>query len=408
MMHATAIHSSSNPKLLVIDDEVALCEFARDVGEAAGFLVTTASAPALVEAALALDEDMILLDLMMPGIDGIEVLRKLGAQGCTARIVLTSGMDRKVLETARRLGVAHGLNIVGHLQKPVRAAELDCLLQKQRAEILKVVVAESKKQSVNVSAEELRAAIEGDQLVVHYQPQVALKDGSWAGVEALVRWQHPLHGLLYPGHFVELAEQSGLGLELTYAVVTKVLADWKGGGAAPQFDGLMSINLPAVALTDVGFPGRVSAMTAASGCANKRLRFELTETSTARDSAQSLDILARLRMHGFTLSIDDFGTGHSSLERLRNLPFGELKVDMVFVRELETDRDSRVIVESSIALGRELGMEVVAEGVENEASWHLLQAMACDIAQGYFIGRPMSLEQIAVWRQRWVPPVNRG
>lgn len=408
MTHATAIHSSSNPKLLVIDDEVALCEFARDVGEAAGFLVTTASAPALVEAALALDEDMILLDLMMPGIDGIEVLRKLGEKVCTARIVLTSGMDRKVLETARRLGVAHGLNIVGHLQKPVRAAELHALLKKERAEILKVVVAESKKQSVNVSAEELRAAIEGDQLVVHYQPQVALKDGSWAGVEALVRWQHPLHGLLYPGHFVELAEQSGLGLELTYAVVRKVLADWTSGGAAPQFEGLLSINLPAVALTDVGFPGRVGEMAAAVRCANERVRFELTETSTASDSAQSLDILARLRMHGFTLSIDDFGTGHSSLERLRNMPFGELKVDMVFVREMETDRDSRVIVESSIALGRELGMEVVAEGVENEASWHLLRAMACDIAQGYFIGRPMSLEQIAVWRQRWVPPVNRG
>jgi EAL domain-containing protein (putative c-di-GMP-specific phosphodiesterase class I) len=154
-------------------------------------------------------------------------------------------------------------------------------------------------------------------------------------------------------------------------------------------------------MTDLTFPESVMAAVVKVGGNANTLMFEVTETSVPADPARARDILTRLRLKGFILSIDDFGTGHSSLESLQTLPFSELKIDLGFVRVAETDKAARLIVESSVALGRQLGLTVLAEGVENEALWRWLQQSGCELAQGYFIAKPMPLEKIAAWKTEW-------
>lgn len=400
-----AAEGSARTRLLVIDDEPGLCSFMAEIASGEGMIVTTCSDPEALDEAMQVNADIIFLDLMMPGTDGIEVLRRAAEAQCTARIVLMSGVDRKVLQTAERYGTARGLQIAGTLQKPARAAEVRTLLRTvAKAAAPSSAPARVRPAAVSVGVDELTEAIERQQLVMHYQPQVTLDGGRWHGIEALVRWNHPRHGLLMPDRFIPLAEESGLSLPLTLAVVRQVLTDCAASRERLCFEGVLSINLPPSALTDVSFPAQLQRMTRLLGCQDVPLRFEITETSAGTDSPVALDILTRLRLAGYTLSIDDFGTGMSSMERLRDLPFNELKVDMQFVRVMADDPDSRAIVEHSIGLAHQLNMIAVAEGVEDERAWHMLAAAGCDVAQGYFVQRPVPTDGLVEWRSRWRAP----
>jgi EAL domain-containing protein (putative c-di-GMP-specific phosphodiesterase class I)/CheY-like chemotaxis protein len=400
--------NAGTPSLLVIDDEVALCDYVADIARGEGLEVRACSDPAKVREHLALQADLICLDLMMPGLDGIEVLRAAADAGCSASIVLMSGFDRRVLQSAQTYGISRGLTIAATVHKPIRAADLRALLRSltgapPRTRTPARGTPPSKPQG-EIRAEDLARGIDADELVLHYQPQVSMTDGQWAGVEALVRWQHPEFGLVMPDRFIELAESSGLALALTRAIVRRALTELQPSSLPGGFDGALSLNLPAVALTDLEFPSQMHALSRSLGWQESHVQFELTETSTSNDSPTALDILVRLRMGGFCLSIDDFGTGLSSLQRLRLLPFNELKIDMQFVRGLATDRDSAAIVQNSIALAHQLGMRVVAEGVEDERAWRLLRQMGCDFAQGYMISRPVPPASLGAWRQSWRPP----
>jgi len=385
-----------SPRLLVVDDEPELCALVARVAERAGFAVQTTNDPSrlaeLYDGGLA----AIVLDLAMPGVDGVELLRELAWCGCRASIILMSGFDAKVLETAGRLGAGLGLHIAGQLAKPIRAADLIDLLSRQAPSAPAPTV---RRDSADVSAGELRWAIEHGQLVVHYQPQAAFDDGRIAGVEALVRWRHPTLGLLYPGAFIPLAERAGLGLVLTEAVLDQALAQCAACAGHGRRLPTLSVNLPPQALTDVSFPERVMTRLAHYRLPPEHLAFEITETSVARDPLAALDILTRLRIKGIRLSIDDFGTGHSSLEQLQRLPFSELKIDMAFVRHLDTDAASR-----AIALAHDLGLTALAEGVENAPVWALFKDLGCDLVQGYFIAKPMPAEALMRWLPTWQAP----
>ena len=391
MSHETA----AKPKLLVIDDEPTLSDFVAEVGELAGYEVTVSNDPASLLSKYDLTPDVIILDLVMPGFDGVEVLRRLAAFNCQARIILTSGFDRKVLESVRRLAEAKGLQVAGHLQKPVRADDLSALLQEQ-PRLVKTAISVRE-----ITAEELNRAIEKDQLIMHYQPQVSLKTGQWIGVEALVRWQHPDLDLLYPNAFLPLVESDGFALPFTYKVVEKSLADFRIIKSL-DFSGVLSINLPPVGLTDVFFPDEIARRLSEFEYKGIKLLFEVTETSVAEDPAIALDILTRLRLKGFDLSLDDFGVGHATMEQLQQLPISDLKIDMSFVRVAEIDSSARAIISKSINLGHDLGLKVLAEGVESEWLWHWLRAEGCDAAQGYFISRPLPVEALAESQKAWI------
>jgi len=378
---------SPRPNMLVVDDEPELAELIAEFGRRAGYDVTSTSDPDEFDRLYHDGFDVVVLDLWMPRRDGIELLRQLAERNSRARVILVSGFDERVLEAARGLATSYGLNVVGALTKPVRLSALTQLLTASDAP-----AAESASLAFEVTLAALQEAFEDDRLVVHFQPQVSLRNGDVVGVEALVRWQHADGALIPPDMFVEIAEAADLAQALTWRVIEKVSA------AAAALPGVsISINLPPVSLTDVTFPDRVMAHLALGGLPASRLHFEITETSVVREAVSALDILTRLRLKGVSLAIDDFGRGYSSLEQLRRLPFSELKIDRSFVSRMDRDATSRSIVEHCITLGHDLGLTVVAEGAETSGVWHELERAGCDVVQGYFVMRPAPATELADW-----------
>ena len=247
---------------------------------------------------------------------------------------------------------------------------------------------------------ELRRALDAHELVVHYQPQVDLRSGELCGLEALVRWQHPDRGLLPPGAFLPVAETTGLVTPLTLRVLDLVLAQvrqWADEGQEVP----VAVNLSARCLSDTDLPDVVAAALARHGVPARLLWLEVTESATMTDPERALGILRRLSADGVRLSIDDFGTGYSSMSYLRRLPVGELKVDRSFVSEMTRDDSDAVLVRSTVDLGHNLGLSVVAEGVEDEETLRALSDLGCDVAQGYLLGRPMAPEALAGWRAEY-------
>ncbi|MDK3257482.1 bifunctional diguanylate cyclase/phosphodiesterase [Blastococcus capsensis] len=244
--------------------------------------------------------------------------------------------------------------------------------------------------------EQLRAALDSEQLDNHYQPQLDLRTGAVVGVEALVRWNHPDRGLLYPGVFLPLAEQAGLMRRLALRVLERALRDlqtWRAQGHAIS----VAVNLSVSNLQDIALPEQVEMLLDACDVPAGALVLEITEDVLMADAARSQQVMAGLRRLGVRLSIDDYGTGYSSLSYLRALPVDELKLDRSFVTHLTTDARAAAIVRSTLQLSRDLGMSMVVEGVEDADSLAALREWGCDIAQGYHISRPMPAERVPSW-----------
>ncbi len=243
---------------------------------------------------------------------------------------------------------------------------------------------------------DLRDAIERGALILHYQPQVELLSGRVCGLEALVRWPHPVHGLIPPDQFIPLAEQTGLIATLTDWVLAEAIRQCREW----QREGLLlgvSVNLSMWNLPDPALPERISGLLRGHGLSPAWLRLELTESALMADTKRTVDVLGRLSALGLRIAVDDFGAGYSSLAYLKKLPVDELKIDKGFVREMATDVTDAAIVASTVALGHALGLRVVAEGIEDEATWNMLVGMGCDVAQGYHIARPLPPDALARW-----------
>jgi EAL domain-containing protein (putative c-di-GMP-specific phosphodiesterase class I) len=243
--------------------------------------------------------------------------------------------------------------------------------------------------------EELRTALESDELVVHLQPQVDLADGRVAGSEALVRWNHPTRGLLSPAQLLPAAEQAGLLRPLTDTVLELALtaaARWWHRRPVP-----VSVNLSAANVSDLDLPSKVAAALARHGLPPQALTLELVEDTLMADPERGRAVLGELRRLGVRTSIDDYGTGYSSLAYLRHLPADELKLDRSLTADVGEDRRAAAIVEHTVALAHALGLRLVAEGVEDDATGAVLAALGCDVAQGYAIARPMPVDGFLAW-----------
>ena len=387
----------SLPKLIVIDDEIDLARFVSDVAVQAGFDVEQFNNAGVFKENYHQCADVIILDLVMPGIDGIEIIRYLAEIKCDALLILMSGFDSGVLHSAQTLASEHGLNFAGSLNKPFRAVELGEMLNGLS------VAAKNLHANINIeppSVDELRRAIANDELVVYYQPKVALNiaagEKTINAVEALVRWQHPEHGLIGPDLFVPTAEQSGLIDDLTWAVLEQSMTQctrWREQGLSMQ----LAINMSAKTLKELDLPERMGSLIQKHQLQPSQLVLEITESELMQELVKSLDILTRLRMKGIYLSIDDFGTGYSSLVQLHRAPFSEIKIDRSFVSTMETDTEAAAIVETIIMLGHKLNMKTVAEGVETISCQKKLADLGCDHAQGYFFSRPIPAEKVFDW-----------
>ena len=240
----------------------------------------------------------------------------------------------------------------------------------------------------------LRRAIDADELVLHYQPKIDLGSGQVVGVEALVRWQHPTLGLLFPDAFIPLAERCGLINPLTFRVLRIAIHQhhqWNQAG----LELAIAINLSARTLQDLGFPVQVAESMLRLGMDAKYLEFEITESAIMADPVRALKVLTQLNEMGIRMSIDDFGTGYSSLAYLQKLPVRAVKIDKSFVIGMATNPSNIAIVRSTLDLGHNLGLKVIAEGVEDREACDMLKSYGCDMAQGYYFSRPLPAEQIA-------------
>jgi len=377
--------------LLVVDDEVDFLELIEQIGEGVGCEVITADSATRFREQLATRHPaLILLDLQMPGMDGIEALRYLARQGINASVLLASGMDQRVLASARQLGESLGLRMVGTLQKPVMLEDIEALLMKHLDP------------GARISADDLRRAIEEHELVVHYQPKVVRCDSDWQvrSAEALVRWRHPSLGLLYPGEFLALAEQSGLIASVTDFVMTdaiRQLGHWRQRGLELS----VAVNLSPKLVQDLEFPDRLNRILREFDTAPEQLILEVTEGASLDDPDLVMDIFTRLRVRGIGLSLDDFGTGTSSLTQLYKMPFNEVKIDGSLVADLGTSKAAATVVRAIVELAHNLSLTTCAEGVETAAQFEFLDQAGCDALQGDFIAAAMPAAEMESFIQVW-------
>ncbi len=408
-------------RLFIVDDDIPTCELLQSAVSPLFSEIKIFNDARLFLTSELTSVDIVLLDLMMPNMDGVEVIRSLAQINCSATLVLMSGYDEGVLHSSDRLAREYGLNVAGHLSKPIAISKLRILMsalmhlsENATLENIEVdnlqpdnsqsdnenqdIVTTNKNELFVPTSYDLQEALSQKQLQLFYQPQIKLESNKLIGVEALVRWFHPIHGLIYPDQFIALAEQNGLIGELTAMVINlavKQSKKWNEIGL--QFN--LSLNISPENITSLKLPEQLTELIMENNIDPAMITLEITESALMGELTTATDILTRLRLKGFQLSIDDFGTGYSSLSQLHRIPFTELKIDKSFITTMMDEPESMAIVETCIMLGHKLNMEVVAEGVETEKVYQILKTMGCDIVQGYFIARPMTAEKLINWHK---------
>ena len=394
--------------ILILDDDPAVGQTIQWIAESLGFQAQFVTQSAEFFSLLTqMSPDIITIDLAMPEVDGVEIMRLLAERKCRAKIVISSGMGTRVLDAAQRLASEHGLSIAGVISKPISKEALRTLIGdgSQFTQSSPAVEQFPSAEEFAITQSDLERALDRGEFEVAYQPKIVCKTGVLSGFEALARWKHPDAGLIMPARFVAVAEQAGLIDALTSQVFDQSLRWFSDAFPAsdPNLDVKLSLNISAKSLVDIQMADILIDLCRRSHIAPERVVLELTESSAMVDPTLSLDLLTRLRVKGFLLSIDDFGTGFSSMVRLVRLPFSEIKVDKSFVMDAQHSQESRTIIKSIIELGHSLGLLVAAEGVEDLQTLNYLMSLGCDLAQGYFIARPMPGEAATRWaRQRAV------
>jgi diguanylate cyclase (GGDEF)-like protein len=342
--------------------------------------------------------------VLLPGQDAAQA--RMIAERLRQALEIPMQVERQAIDMGAGIGVAVYPEHADNAALLLSRVEVAMYAAKQRhAGVLMYDPSFDRKSQDTLSMlSELRRAVERDELVLYFQPKLALADGAITGVETLVRWVHPQRGFVPPGDFIPFAEQTGFITDITHWVMDKSVqqaACWQAEGV----DLTIAVNLSTRDLMDLDLPQRFAAMLARDAVDASRFCLEITESAIMDDPQRALSTLERLHAMGFRLSIDDFGTGYSSLAYLKRLPVDELKIDRSFVSGVETDRDDAAIVRSTIDLGHNLGLKVVAEGIENEAIWRHLRQAGCDVGQGYFMSKPIPAAQISDWMSNWRPPL---
>ena len=391
-MSGTALTGMS---ALVVDDEEFMLDFLCMAVEKSG-VGNVISATSGAEALDQVEDrqqmfDIIVCDLQMPGMDGIEVIRQLANDGFGGGIILVSGKDKRVLKTAENMAQVRGLKVIGSLCKPMPVHEIISLMNQYAVAEQHASWAIS-----DVTANELDAAIRSGEITVNYQPQVDIKTGVVKSVETLARWFHPERGMITPDIFIDIAERH----DLIDAFADSIIMQATRQGAIWHTQGIdlsVAINISMCNLRHLDFPDRITDIVNQAGMDIKKLVIEITESRLVQDLGTYLDILSRLRLKGPLLSIDDFGTGYVSMDHLKQMPFGEIKIDRAFVNGAYKDDTARAILESSVSLAKQLDMTVVAKGVELKEDWDLVTELACDMVQGYYVAPPMDVETFDAW-----------
>ncbi|MFZ6819503.1 EAL domain-containing protein [Undibacterium sp. Ji22W] len=396
----------SNLHVLVLEDDPADLEVVCSTLRKLGVSQISACTEGLQGLAVlrTYEPDILICDLTLPGMDGISFLRITAENTYQGGIILLTDVDKSVMKAAENLVKAYGLNLLGSLQKPASEDELYIVLNRQTVSPTGKV---DKHKISALSLQDLQTGMTDDALEIFYQPKVSIRNGRVVGAECLARWKHPSRGLLGPEAFVSTMEKHGMIDEMSKTILEKSAAQlrkWYSQGHQLK----LAVNVSMDNLNQLDLPEQFESILQAVGIRPSQFILELTETRLMENLTFSLEILTRLRLKGFGLSIDDFGTGFSTMENLKQLPFTELKIDRAFVNGAAHDEASNAILNSSIQLGKIFDLNLVAEGVETQQDWDLITESGCDEIQGYFVAQPMPAEQFIDWKINWERKNTKG
>ncbi len=384
---------SAARRLLVVDDEriqrMIISRAVASMGYAADSAANLEDASALLAT---YRYDAVVLDLSLGESEGISLLQALRKSLSDPVLVFISRLDDRVRTASTRLAVALGLRVAGAIQKPVSPTALRNLL----AGAPPREPASPTAAQLQLTADDLAEALRHKDICAQFQPKIALADGQVAGMEALARWSQANVGLIAPDVFIPMAEEHGLIVPLTFHILRQGLMAckrWRVDHPACS----VAINISPLVLVDPTLPEEIERILHETGLGPGALIAEITESTVIANPLVAAEVLTRLRIKGVSLSIDDFGTGYSSLLTLLRLPFSELKIDRSFVTQCDTDPEAWKIVRATISMARELGLTVVAEGIETAPVERMLREAGCEIGQGWYFAKAMKEDDLTQW-----------
>ncbi|WP_046112322.1 EAL domain-containing response regulator [Aquincola tertiaricarbonis] len=347
-------------------------------------------------AGLPLPPTLMVIDLEMPVMDGFELIQHLGRHGVRSPFVVASSREGALMRAVEAMAATLSMRLLAGVAKPltseVMAAALEASQQMQASGEAPSLPSVPQP----IAPDVLALAVAQGRVTPQFQPKVDIRTGLVRGVEALARWTDPVLGMVPPDRFIATAEQHGIIGDLTRSVMDQSLAQlarWSARGLRLS----MAVNLSPLSLQTPGLVEGVTALLARHGVAPSQLVLEITESAAVASDAATLSVLARLRMRGVGLSIDDYGTGFSSMQQLARVPCTELKIDRSFVHGAHRSPHLKTLLQSALEMAGRLGLVSVAEGVETMEDWRLLQQSGCNVGQGYLVARPMPGDAVARW-----------
>lgn len=346
---------------------------------------------------------IIIADLQMPGMDGIELIQQMADEYSDIALIVVSGADPKLLDTLGSMVNACNMTLLGAFAKPLNGhALVKSLLGYKPSTKLGTTVTQTSK----INGGDLKRAIRAGYIIPYYQPKISLKSGSVVGYEALARWRDPVKGVIPPASFIDLASEQGLLKELTCSMLDSILADMAAWNQLDLFPEV-SINIAVTLLEDKNFASHMIRAVTNANIDPKKIMLEITESALMKDHAVALATIGRLKLKGFGFSIDDYGTGFSSMQQLSRIAFTELKIDKSFVNGITGNRHMTQLLESAIDMGRRLGLITVAEGVETIEDLNLLKQLGCNQVQGFLFSKPIPVGDIVPWLEEHTKRIEK-
>lgn len=391
--------------LLVVDDSDVQRQFALD-------LCRTLGVPRLRDArngALALDQlrqqraDVVIVDLEMPVMDGVELIRHIAKETLARAVIILSSKDPVLISSVGTMAEADGLPVLGTFNKPLKQDLLHCGLKQLDA----LTAQKDKSQRVEeVTARDIDIALRSGYLTLYYQPKLTGKGLLLKGVEALARWHDPVKGTISPDQFIAVAERHGLIDLLTRHLLEIALQQkqqWQRRGVSFN----LAFNLSPLSLADLTLVDWIAQLTAQYGIAPGEITLEVTENALLGELASSIQTLARLRLKGFGVAIDDYGSGFANAQQLSRVPATELKIDRALVHNVATRPQQRTILQNTVEMAHQLQLVTVAEGVEHREDFDLLRQLNVELIQGYFLAKPMPADKLMQWMQTDLAPLRK-